>query len=128
MQNFSALQGKDQPDFEWSTDRESKVRENEDLNLYFEALFQLWNEVRTKIWEAKSLLNLSTLKPFELLFMVLVTYEHLEQIRCVFYLWSLLPQVQLLAKLVGKIDSFFQYTTPELYTYPTFVLKKTKER
>ena len=36
--------------------------------------------------------------------------------------------IQLPGKLVGKIDSFFQYTTPELYTYPTFALKKTKEK
>ena len=61
--------------------------------------------------------------------MVLLIYEHLEQIRCVFYFQSLLILVQLSAKLVGKIDSFFQYKTPELYTYSTFVLKKkTKER
>ena len=39
----------------------------------------------------------------------------------------LLIQVQLPAKLVGKINSFFQYRTPELYTYPTFVLKKKKQ-
>ena len=66
----------------------------------------------------------STLKPFELAFMVLLTYEHLQQTRCVFYFQSLLILVQLPAKLVRKIDSFFQYETPELFTYSTFVLKK----
>ena len=89
-------------------------------------VIQLSNEVSKKTWEAKSLLNLATLKPFELHCMVLLTYEHLEQIRCV--LQSLLTQVQLPAKLVGKSDSFFQYTTPELYTYPTFVLKKQRKK
>ena len=76
---------------------------------------------------AKSLLNLSTLKPFELLFTVLLTYEHLELIRCMLYFQSHLIQVQLPAKQVGKIDSFLQYTKPELYTYLTFHKKKQKK-
>ena len=45
-----------------------------------------------------------------------------------FYLQSLLIQVQLPAKLVGKIDMFFQYTTSELYTYPALVLKKKQKK